>query len=270
MKQITNIFSFILLAVLFTYCSSGKKPEQSATEKKEALEAFVEKTFEYPIPTSFEVSKMLEDANAEYQADIVNSTENATNYISEWQKALNLGVYGADLSYTSTFDQTEKTMQLLKVSKQLVEDLNISTAFNMSLVSRIESNIENKDSLILIVTESFFDTYNYLNQNGEEKTSVLVVAGSVIEGLYITSKLIEKSENKEDLMVVLANQKEQVQKLTALLEEHAGDENIAKVLPNMRYINLFYEQLGESNTVTEGQFKDVASSISEIRWDIVG
>lgn len=270
MKQITNITALLLISMLVSFCSTNKKPEQAAEEKKEALEAFVEKTFEYPIPTSFEVSKMLEEANASFQPDILNSTDNSSKYIAEWQQALNLGVYGADLSYTSTFDQTEKTLDYLKVSKQLVENLNIGTAFNMGLVSRIESNLENKDSLILIITESFFDTYNYLNQNGDEKTSVLVVAGSVIEGLYITTKLIEKSENKNDLMSVLANQKEQVQKLTLLLEEHSADENVSRVLPNLRYINLFFEQLGESTEITEGQFNDVSSSISQIRWDIVG
>lgn len=269
MKKATNIIVLVALALVTTFCSTNKKPE-AAKEKKEALEAFVEKNFEYPIPTSFEVSKMLEDANATFQPDILNSTDNVTKYIAEWQQALNLGVYGADLSYTSTFDKTEQTMGYLKVSKQLVENLNIGTAFNMGLVNRIESNIENKDSLILIITESFYDTYNYLNQNGEEKTSVLVVAGSVIEGLYITTKLIEKSANKAELMAVLANQKEQVQKLTALLEEHADDKNVSRVLPNLRYINLFFEQLGESNKISDGQFADVASSISQIRWDIVG
>jgi hypothetical protein len=140
----------------------------------------------------------------------------------------------------------------------------------MNLVRRIETNVENKDSLIMIVTESFYDTYNYLNQNGDEKISILVVAGSVIEGLYITTKLIENSVNKMDLMNVLANQKEQVQKLTAMLEKYADDENVSKVLPNLRYINLFYEQLGEGSNISEGQFKDVAASISEIRWNIVG
>ncbi|MFY0600615.1 MAG: hypothetical protein JXR03_13165 [Cyclobacteriaceae bacterium] len=269
MKLINNVLAFTALVFLFAQCSNNKKPEQNAEEKKQELEAFVEKTFEYPIPTSFEVSKMLEEANAEFQPDIVNPAENATNYIAEWKKAINLGIYGADLSYSSTFNQSEQTMQYLKVSKQLVEDLNITTAFNMNLVNRIESNIENKDSLIMIVTESFYDTYNYLNRNGDEKTSVLVVAGSVIEGLYITTKLIEKSENKADLMSVLANQKEQVQKLTVLLENHATDVNVAKVLPNLRYINLFYEQLGNSSEITEGQFADVSSSISQIRWDLV-
>lgn len=270
MKQ-HKISAFLILpALLFFSCSGGKQSEQQAQEKKEKLEAFVEKTFEYPIPTSFEVTKMLQDANASYIPEVSNAPANVDRYITEWQKALNLGVYGADLSYASTFDKQQQSIEYLNASKKLIDQLNITTAFNQNLVRRIESNIENKDSLILIVTESFYTTYNYLNQNGEEKTSLLVVSGSVIEGLYITSKLIEASNYNKDLMKVLASQKEQVQKLTALLEAHSTDENVMKVLPFLRYVNLFYEQIGEDGDISEGQFNDVASSIAEMREEIVG
>ncbi len=182
---------------------------------------------------------------------------------------MNLGVYGADLSYASTFNKQDRTVAFLEVSRKLVDELNITTAFNESLVRRLEENLENKDSLILIITESFFETYNYLNQNGEEKKSLLVVSGSVIEGLYITSELIKSSNYNQDLMNVLAQQKMQVQKLTELLENHAADENVNKVLPTLRYINLFFDQLGESSEISQGQFEDVATSVADMRSEIV-
>lgn len=269
MKKI-NIVFLALLGIAFTQCTSSTKEKESAAEKKQELEEFVEKQFEYPIPTSFEVSKMLQDAQATYQEGITNDPSKVDNYVAAWQKALNLGVYGADLSYSSTFDKQQESVSYLQASRKLIDDLNISTAYNEELVKRMEANLENKDSLILIITESFYDTYNYLNQNGEEKTSLLVVTGSVIEGLYITSKLIETSSNNEGLMVVLGNQKDQVKKLTDLLEKHKDDENVNKVLPFLRYVNLFYEQLGEDGSISQGQFEDVASSISEMRSTIVG
>jgi len=152
----------------------------------------------------------------------------------------------------------------------LIDDLNITSAFNASMAERIENNMENIDSLIYIVTESFYDTYNYLNQNGEEKTSILVIAGSVIEGLHITCQLVTMSENKGELMAVLANQKSQVSKLVELMEEHQEDENVSKILPNLRYIQLVYDQLGEDTEMTEGQFSDISSGVKEMRDLIVG
>lgn len=264
-------FAFlIVLSFVLTYCSSGNKGSEQAEQKKQELEEFVERQFEYPIPTSFEVTKMLQDANASYVADVTNDPDNAGNYVSEWQKALNLGVYGADLSYASTFDEQQETVDFLKASKKLINDLNITTTYNQALADRMEKNLENKDSLILIITESFYNTYNYLNQSGEEKTSLLVVAGSVIEGLYITTRLIESSNYNEELMRVLANQKDQVAKLTQMMEEHAEDENVNKVLPFLRYVNLFYEQLGDDGEISQGQFGDVSNSIADMRNEIVG
>ncbi|MBV6647394.1 MAG: hypothetical protein KI790_18190 [Cyclobacteriaceae bacterium] len=270
MKKLIYYTFMMISFVAFTGCGGGKSGSAEKETPKEDLATFVEREFEYPIPTSYEVTNMLQKANANFVVNITNSPENVDNYVTEWQKAMNLGVFGADLSYASTYNKQEQTVDFLNASKTLIEDLNISTAFNASTAGRIEANLENKDSLILIVTESFYNTYNYLNQNGAEKTSLLVIAGSVIEGLYITSQLIVASEYSDALMEVMARQKGQVQKLVQLMEKHGTDENVNRVLPTLRYINLFYDQIGDDGKITKGQFDDVSKSITEMRSTIVG
>ncbi|MBC6401903.1 MAG: hypothetical protein GDA42_12680 [Ekhidna sp.] len=261
----------LLIGLFFTAScgNSSSSAEKSNVEKKEEIKDFIEKEFTYPLPTSFEVSRMLENASTSYSAKVVNNPEKVDAYVATWQKAANLGVYGADLSYAATFEKTQETLDFLEVSKKLIDDLNITSAFNASMAERIENNLENIDSLIFIVTESFYDTYNYLNQNGEEKTSILVIAGSVIEGLYITSELVKQSENKSELMGVLGNQKIQVAKLIELMEQHQEDEDVNKILPNLRYIQLVYDQLGEEAEMTEGQFSDISNGVTDMRNLIV-
>lgn len=270
-KSIFNT-SLIAASLFLLSCGGEKKASnnETASEKKDEIESFVEREFTYPLPTAFEVSQMIGNANTTYSEAILNDPSKVEEYVATWQKAANLGVYGADLSYAATFDQTQKTIDFLEVSRKLIDDLNITSAFNSSLAQRIEDNMDDVDSLIFIVTESFYDTYNYLNQNGEEKTSILVIAGSVIEGLHITCELVKTSENKGELMAVLANQKAQVDKLVELMENHQADENVAKVLPDLRYISLVYDQLGEETEMTEGQFNDIANSVKSMRTHIVG
>ena len=271
MKKLIYTLALLLSGTILWNCGgSGEKKEEDNGKTKAALEAFVEEEFEYPIPTSYEVTNMLQKAKANFVFDITNSPDNYVNYETDWQKAMNLGVYGADLSYASTYNRQEELSQFLDVIRRLVDDLNISTAFNQQMVTRVESNLENKDSLILIVTESFYETYNYLNKNGAEKTSILVIAGSVIEGLHITSQLIISSDYNADLMTVLANQKDQVKKLVELMEAHADDENVNRVLPKLRYIDLFFDQLGADNQITKAQFNDIYESIKEMRSTVVG
>lgn len=264
--------SLLVVSLFIVSCSGGSSADESEKkeEKKEEIETFVQKEFTYPLPTAFEVSQMLGNANTSYSGDIVSDISKVDEYVATWQKAANLGIYGADLSYAATFEKTQETIDYLEVCKKLIDDLNITSAFNNSMATRIENNMDNIDSLIFIVTESFYDTYNYLNQNGEEKTSILVIAGSVIEGLHITCELVKMSENKGELRGVLANQKAQVIKLVELMENHKDDENVSKVLPNLRYINLVYDQLGEDSEMTDGQFSDIANSVKEMRDHIIG
>lgn len=262
----------VLAGTLFA-CGGGSNKSDgqvSNEEKLEEIETFVEKEFTYPLPTAFEVSQMLNNASTSFSQDIVNSPQNVDQYIPTWKKAANLGVYGADLSYAATFEKTQETIDFLEVSKKLIDELNITSAFNESMADRIENNMDNIDSLIFIVTESFYDTYNYLNQNGEEKTSILVIGGSVIEGLYITCELVKMSENNGELLSVLANQKTQVSKLVELMEKHQDDDNVGKLLPNLRYIQLVFDQLGEETEMTDGQFSDIAGGVKEMRDLIVG
>jgi len=270
--MIKNIIVVLALAAFVIGCGNKaeKKKESISMEKKEEIKSFVEKEFTYPLPTAFEVSEMLNNANTSYVTDVVNDPSRVDEYIATWQKATNLGVYGADLSYAATFDKTQETIDFLDATKKLIDDLNITSAFNATMAERIENSMDNIDSLIYIVTESFYDTYNYLNQNGEEKTSILVIAGSVIEGLYITCELIKASENKTELMGVLAEQKTQVTKLIELMEKHQEDTNVSKVLPDLRYIKLVYDQLGDTGEMTEGQFGDVSNSVQSMRAHIVG
>jgi hypothetical protein len=271
MKKLIYTLALLLVGSILWNCggTSEKKEEGNDDKAKQALEDFVEEQFEYPIPTSYQVTNMLQKARANFVFDITNNPENIVNYETNWQKAMNLGVYGADLSYASTYNRQEEVTQYLDAIRRLVDDLNISTSFNKEMVERVERNIENKDSLILIVTESFYDTYNYLNKNGEEKTSILVIAGSVIEGLHITSQLIISSDYNDMLMDVLANQKDQVKKLVELMDAHADDENVNKVLPKLRFIDLFFDQLGPDNKISKAQFNDIYESIKEMRSTVV-
>lgn len=269
-KHIFKSLAIALATAFISSCGGGSSKGEAANEEKlQEIEEFVEKEFTYPLPTSFEVTQMLNNASTSFSSDVVNDPSKADQYVTTWQKAANLGVYGADLSYAATFDKTQETIDFLEVSRKLIDDLNITSAFNVSMAERIEGNIENVDSLIYIVTESFYDTYNYLNQNGEEKTSILVIAGSVIEGLHITCELVKMSENKGELMSVLANQKAQVSKLVELMEKFQSDENVAKVLPDLRYINLVFDQLGEGGEMSDGQFSDVSNSVKSMRDHIV-
>src|SRR4051812_43658647 len=66
------------------------------------------------IPSPIETTTLLKNAGAKYNAKYLNSVDNVSKYSSVAAKALNLGIYGSDLSFTSMFDQTQESMLYLR------------------------------------------------------------------------------------------------------------------------------------------------------------
>ena len=98
-----------LLIIGLIACTSrtdktGSK-ELEAAESDTLKDAVIESISGYPLPTAFEITNMLNEAGAPYILSISNPASNAGNYFTQVEKAINLGVYGADLSYASTYDE---------------------------------------------------------------------------------------------------------------------------------------------------------------------
>lgn len=269
-KKTTQLLSFAILIGAIASCGNKKSTEkQEIPIETEEISEIVKKEFKYPIPTSYQVTQLLQDADAAFVLDITNSVENVDKYETQRDKALNLGIYGADLSYASTYNKQEETMQLLQASRGLIDGLQISNVFTQAMADRIEANIENKDSLISIISKSFYRTYEQLNQNGQDKLALLVVAGSWIEGLYITAQLAISSNYDERIMDIVGNQKLAAQKLAELCEKYQDDEDVKSILPLIRFMNLIYDGVIEGSRITQGQLGDILENVESTRNEII-
>src|SRR5450759_473327 len=103
MKKIFAGFILPLLIISFTCLSSCKNSTAKKLQKKAEKEQVkvIEKQIEtnvYPLPTSAAVIKMLTELQVGYIIGISNPVENSKKYFSSSTRAINLGVYGADLS----------------------------------------------------------------------------------------------------------------------------------------------------------------------------
>jgi hypothetical protein len=266
-KAIIMGLSIALIATLQSCGGGAKQAETDGKGLKSKEEAFQSLT-KYPIPTSFEVTKMLNKAGASYILSLNNPTENVDKYFTEKSKALNLGVYGANLSYASTYQMKQETMNYLKVSKKLIDDLQISTAFNKDFAQRVEDNIDNKDELIQIITDSFFDTYDFLINQGKDNISLYVIVGSWVEGLYITTEIAVTSKDNNDFLTIIANQKEPIDKLFELLIPASDDPGVEDLVNLLKPIKKIFDGI-DSNTITNEQLAEIERTISIIRTNIV-
>ncbi len=269
---LTILLSFVLV---FTSCQSGKKKENNngkdAAEKSKIEKEQIEKDvreFVYPLPTSFEVTEMLNRIGAGYILTLSNSPENVDNYLTEKKQALNLGVYGADLSYASTYNQKQQIMSYMEASKKLIDALNISGALPSDIMEQIEENEDDKDKLVEIITNTFYDTYDYLNANDRGAVSMLVLAGSWVEALFITTNISEDTYQNKEMVKIVMDQKSSLNKLLDLMKVHEDNDAVAEVMEQLKPLAKVYNSI-DDGAISEKQMNTIITENSQIRNNFV-
>ena len=273
-RTILSVPVIFLLAVsiVLTSCT-GKKGQSSdsgsftADDSEQSKDKILKEMTEYPLPTAFEVTTLLIKAGASYILDLSNPVSNVDKYINLKSKALNLGVFGADLSYAATYNQSQETIQFLKVTSQLVDELQVSSGFNQTLVEDVERNIDNVDSLINIISDSFYDTYKQLQENHQDEVSVLVMAGSWIEAIYITSQISMLSQNNKELVSIIAQQDPSLTKLLEIMEPVRESSMIKDIYTDLKKIKEIFDQA--EDTFTGKQLEELTRQTESLRNKIV-
>ncbi|MEA3479227.1 MAG: hypothetical protein U9R60_13655 [Bacteroidota bacterium] len=255
--------------ILLSGCNTTPKKQDAGIPDKdlEPREDVIPELSGYPIPTSYDITKLIYQSGSPYIVSLSNDPEKAEEYITQRDKVLNLGVYAADLCYATTYKMKQGTMNYLEASKTLIDDLGISTTFNITYAERIEENIDDRDSLIQVVTESFDDTWNYLVENKQDVLARLVVCGSWIEGIYITTNVAARAIDNTAFLEALARQKNSLNELVGLLEDVKDVEEVSDLYKGLFEIQEYYEGVGD--IMTDEQLKIVSEKISILRESIV-
>jgi hypothetical protein len=245
-RGLAGIFLAVLVLFSLSACKNQKSSQSGSQDEAvsgrlEGKDEVIREISDYPLPTSFEVTTLLVDAGASYILDLCNRVDNVNKYINLKSKALNLGVYGADLSYAATYKQTQETMQYLDASAKLIDELQIGS-FDEELVKKVEANIDDVDSLITLISDSFYRTYEYLTTNEQDELSILVMAGSWIEALYITSQISIISADNSKIVEIINEQSTSLDKLLEIMAPVSESEMSADVFKGLTALQAIYRE----------------------------
>lgn len=217
----------------------------------------------YALPSPIETAYLIQSTGVSYNVDLANSTEKADSYVTTMQKALNFGVYGADLSYASLFNQTQTTIQYMSTAKKLAEELGIMDFVQKDIVERVESNINERDSLMEIITDGFTTANEYLKDAGRAEVAALIVAGGWIEGLYISTSLAELTENNSRLIDLVIDQRLSLSILLKLLENYKDIDNVDTVYGWLNDLQVTYNRIKTmSSEIKSESVQDGKTNIS--------
>ncbi len=266
-------FKLILLVIVFGipaggFYSCGNRNQEKDNKQQEISDERIEQEVEeyiYPLPSTFEVTNMLNEIEASYIFDIANDPEKAGSYFTEKDRAVNLGIYIADLTYATTYNQSAEIQNYFRAIERLTRELDLTAALPDDLPDQISENINNKEALIEIVTNVFQDAYSFLNKQGRTELSYLVLAGTVYEGLYLTTHISENTFQNPRLIETLLFQKQHINELTQLLEEYKDSELLSETYRDVSAINDIYALEEGTTSMTKEQVTKLTETVTEIR-----
>lgn len=197
-NYILHFFSFVLI-VGFSTCSSKQQEEGAESDKfndaqknqpgdvPESLEGVI-----INIPDPTEIPYLLQTTGAEYNESLINPETNVDQYLTTFDvAALNLGIYAADLGYLVSYDKIQGALNFLTSMKKLTDHLGASTAYDAIMLQRFERNLGERDSLYRIINDGIKEADQQMKDENRSQIAALMMVGSFVEGLYISTQLIE-------------------------------------------------------------------------------
>jgi hypothetical protein len=259
------VFSSIFL-ISCKQRAAEKQKEKTEQEQVKTIETEIEENV-YPLPTSAEVIRMLQDLEVGYIIGISNDVRNTKKYFTNSKRAINMGVYGADLSYATLYNQSQNVISYLDAIRSLANELQMSKIYNAALYDSIKKNYDNKNALVRILTNAFNDTYVYLADNDQQPLALLVVGGAWVEGMYLTTHVSEAAYQVAGISKVLIEQKKSFEMFLEITQPYANDPMVSDFVKKLDPIKKVYEGLATS--LTEQNIKDITVAITDVREQVV-
>ena len=260
-----NLFliSFVFLA---NSCSSSSDEDISQETvdivNDELVEDSTNDNIFYQVPTPNELFAVLKNSDATYNKEILNDVSNLENYLTKYSKALNFGIYTADLAYVTSQGSFEDAASLFEAVKSLSKDLEIENAIDKIIFERLKESLDNSnaDSLFYLSNETYYSAFSYLEENNRQDVLGLIAVGGWIEGLNIILNLEPYNENSE-ICQRIADQKLTLENLLIFVSG-VDNEKLLDLLSDLSQVEAIFNQNLE-NSNDDSNNSEFVNSTSE-------
>lgn len=291
----SNLLALSFASVLIATSCGGDKPKEDDTNTDTVIDTDTAKTAVlnvggelFSVPSPIQTAMLIQKSGVAYDKSILNVSNKANTYTNDFMRSLNLGIYGADLGYVSMYNQTQDAIGYLAAVKQLADKLGVSAAFDTGTMKRINDNIANKDSMLVLVGIAYRASDAYLKTNKRTEVSSLILAGGWIESMHFSITAYKQKQGNE-VKYRIAEQKQALGSIIKLLASNTAPEaielgkqlsDLAKVYEGIQFKYTFVEPTTDSikkmtyiNStneviVSKEQIDQISAKITEIRTKI--
>ena len=258
-----NIYSFkfipilIILVFAFSSCGDTSKSKSSESEGVEFETAKNQMTADVntllsSFPPPSEIPYLLMATGSDFDGTAINSVSKVDNYTSEVTKsAVNIGVYTTDIGYLISYEKTQSALEYINACQKLSEAVGVNSVVDLEFILRFEENLLKKDSLKTLVDEASNQSNKLLESTGRLDLASLILSGSIVEGLYLSTQLIKNYPKDtpaeirdlilEPLIKVVIDQKEGLDNLIQIVKKFDDNQTLSSLLMDLNKIKMIYD-----------------------------
>ena len=271
--RLASVIFLLGLSLVNNSCKSGKAKQ----DKETGLESFLteEDIFDdidkakkifYSLPSPLETAMLLKSAGISYNEQVLNDLGSVDKYSTNKSKAINLGIYTTDLSFASLFDQPQTSLKYMDATKKLANEMGISDAVDEETMNRLKQNLNNRDIVMDVISETFLNTSAYLKENDQQAVAAMVLVGGWVEGLYIGTRMIGNNPVEGNKLVDrIAEQKLSFSIVERMLQDNRknqkGEENrdIIEMINELHALKMAFDKIEVKTSSVKVEEGDAAS-----------
>lgn len=287
-KPSLKLAAFAVASAMFLGACGGEEPEDvnvvdvDTTEEDIDVDIFESPDVDYHLPSPLQVASIFKKSGLEYNAGVCHDPEQAGSYTEELKKMLNFGVYSADMAYCVLNEQSNEGRIYLGAITELAGEIGMEAVFeNEDLMDRFDANIEDKDSIEILMIDIHERTEEYMEENDMQHTSAIHFAGAWTEGMYLGVYDYENNGQKDGLGAQITEQMAILGNIIKGLQDPKNSgmelgwlvsdlENIQSTFDSFDSVTAYYEdEAAEELALSDSEYNELGGLIKDLRAKII-
>lgn len=279
MKHMKTLGLLPVFLVLLASCGGSQETNTEADSKGEdslmmdSMRTQV-KEFVHIFPSHLKVARLFKNAGLKYEGSYLLTSSQADKLMTTQDKAFGLGFFGVDMAYTAINNQTQASINFLKVSKSLSQQLGLESVYESNhYLQKFEANLNNVDTLEAIIRDLFAESDAFLKDNDKLDVTLLTFAGGWTESVYLAASYARSTKNQA-IVEIIGDQLVSLDPLIRLLGENQKNFDNKVLIKQLTETKKILESgivKPETETepmifqLTEKQLDELIAKLKEIR-----
>ena len=290
-RKLGSISLVGISVIIASACKYNQSTTQSVDEKVESFRQTISRVLP-DMEKPGDIAMLIELTGADYVPELVADTTNTDMYFGDpdWA-ALNLGLFTADLAYSSAFYETTQSLATLKACQLLANDLEMGETFQTALLDYYSNEIteEEKDSIISMLQLETGKIKENFNTTDRKRLYTAFATGLLIENLHLATGIIEtypddllpedaKALILREMLLVVIELRTNLDELIDLIGEVLTDDDPKILLKELVELQSMFKEIDINKLVkikspgsilTSPKLDEITTKVNEIRALII-